>query len=198
SVSLLTGSLGVNENDGELEVDSEVPVQLNTGDGVIASHKASLFEPSVCTSAAFFTDTTPGNSSEQCGTVQAQDIPEGQPPLVPDVDSSPVCDLPAGVSKFPGGAGSQPRPVNPGPHMTLLSRTYRHLTIHGGPLRLQGGNYVFCSVTTNNGSQVIAAAPSVLLVVDSFNVVPNSQINVGGAPQDLRVLVNGKDNGQQD
>src|SRR5262245_3485668 len=52
SVSLLTGSLGVNENDGELEVDSEVPVQLNTGDGVIASHKASLFEPSVCTSAA--------------------------------------------------------------------------------------------------------------------------------------------------
>src|SRR5262249_53518980 len=101
-------------------------------------------------------------------------------------------------SKFPECDGSKPVTVNPGPQMTLVSGTYGDLTINGGTLRLQGGNYVFCSVTTNNGSQVIAAAPSVLLVVDSFNVVPNSQINVGGAPQDLRVLVNGKDNGQQD
>src|SRR5262249_6430140 len=69
---------------------------------------------------------------------------------------------------------------------------YGELQIHGGTLRLEGGNYVLRSVTTNNGSKVLAAAPSVLLVVDFFDVLPNSQINVGGAPQDLRVLVNGK------
>jgi hypothetical protein len=41
-ISLLTGSLGVNEKNGELDVDRAVPVQLNTGDGVIASHESSL------------------------------------------------------------------------------------------------------------------------------------------------------------
>jgi hypothetical protein len=52
------------------------------------------------------------------------------------------------------------------------------LTIDGGTLRLQGGEYVFCSVTTNNGSEVVAAASSTLLIVDSFDVLPNSRINV--------------------
>src|SRR5262249_62345236 len=63
-ISLLTGSLGVNDNDGDLEVDRSVPLQLNTQDGVIASKKASLLRPSVmCTSAAFFANTIPGNSA---------------------------------------------------------------------------------------------------------------------------------------
>src|SRR5262249_9265978 len=199
SISLLTGSLGVNEKEGELNVDGAVPVQLNTGDGVIASHKASLLEPSMCTSAAFFANTITGGSSDLCGAVQSQGIPEGQPPLVADVESSPVCDLPADISKFPKCDESEPITVNPASQPTTLrSGTYGALTINGGTLELLGGEYVFCNVTTNNGSQVIAAAPSTLLVADSFDANPNSQINVDGSPQDLRVLVNGKDDGQHD
>src|SRR5262249_19319739 len=82
--------------------------------------------------------------------------------------------------------------VDAGTELSLPSGVYGELTIDGGTLRLEGGNYVFCSVTTNNGSKVLAAAPSVLLVVDFFDVLPNSQINVGGAPPHPRGGVNGK------
>ena len=191
-VGLVTGSLGVNENNGQLEVDRNVPLLLNTEDGVIAARKASLLTPSRCTSAAFFADITPGNSADQCGTVQSQEIPAGEPPLVPDIESSPICDLPPQFSKFPKCDQSTPVTVAAGTEESLPSGTYGDLTINGGTLRLQGGEYIFCNVTTNNGSQVIAAASSTLLVADSFNVRPNSQINRGGSPQDLRVLVNGK------
>src|SRR5262249_14501205 len=145
-ISLLTGSLGVNDNDGDLEVDRSVPLQLNTQDGVIASKKASLLTPSVCTSAAFFADTIPGNSAEQCGTAERKDIPEGQPPLVPDVESSLICDLPAEFSTFPECDESARVTVDAGTELSLPSGVYGELTIDGGTLRLEGGNYVFCSV----------------------------------------------------
>ena len=191
-VSLQTGSVGVNENNGQLNADKNVPLELNAQDGVIAARKASLLNPSPCTSAAFFANTIPGNAADQCGTVQSQGIPAGQPPLVPNVKSSPVCRLPEQFSTFPKCDASAPVTVNAGPEVPLPPGTYGDLTVNGGTLRLEGGAYVFCNVTTNDKSQVIAAASSTLLVANSFNVLPNSQINVGGSPQDLRVLVNGK------
>src|SRR5262249_56062401 len=141
--------------------------------------------PSACTAAAFFADTIPGNAADQCGTVQSQEIPAGQPPLVPDVESSPICDLPEQFSKFPKCDDSAPVTVDAGTEQSLPPGTYGDLTVNGGTLQLTGGDYVFCNVTTNNGSRVIAAAPSTLLVVDFFDVLPNTQINVAGSPQHL-------------
>src|SRR5262249_37734452 len=175
------------------DVEKNVPLVLNTQDGVIAAHMAPLVTPATCTAAAFFADT--GDSADQCGTVDRQEIPGGLP-LVPNIESSPICHLPPGLKNFPEcDEHADPVIVNPGPAVELRPDTYGNLTVNdGGTLRLLGGEYVFCNVTTNNGSQVIAAPSTTLLVADQFNVLPNSQINVGGSPQDLRVLVNGMHN----
>ena len=77
-----------------------------------------------------------------------------------------------GVS--PSGLVSAPVTVAAGTEQSLPPGTDSDLTIDGGTLRLQGGEYVFCSVTTNNGSEVVAAASSTLLIVDWFDVLPNS------------------------
>src|SRR5262249_27840456 len=76
AVAFLTGSVGVNEKDGELEVFNNVPLALNTQDGVIASRKASLQAPDQCSAAAFFANDTPGNSADRCGSAQVLPIPE--------------------------------------------------------------------------------------------------------------------------
>src|SRR4029077_3078515 len=61
----------------------------------------------------------------------------------------------------------------------------------GGTVQLAGGTYVFCNVTTNDGSNVVTLQPTTLQVVDRVNVNANSFVNVTGAPADLRILVNG-------
>src|SRR6516164_4349467 len=118
----------------------ENPRGLRICDVLIASHKAGLIEPSMCTAAAFFATTIPGTSSDTCGTVQSQGIPEGQPPLVPDVLSSAIWDLPAEFSEFPECDASAAVTVDAGTDQLLPSGTYGDLTINGGTLRLEGGN----------------------------------------------------------
>jgi hypothetical protein len=186
-ISLQTGSVGVNDKGGQLDAPLEVPLELNAQDGVIAASNVDLETPSTC--AALFANTTPG-AQKGCGTVQSpQEFPEGQPPLIPHLRSDPICALP---DPFPLCDRDRPIDVNAGSELPPLPPdTYGDLTVNGGTLRLQGGGeYVFCNVTVKNGSQVIAEAPSTLLVADSFTVV-NSRIYPDGSPQDLRVLVAG-------
>src|SRR4029453_12764903 len=100
--------------------------------------KAGLLEPSQCTAAAFFANTIPGNAAEQCGAARSQDIPAGQPPLVRDLESSVVCELPDQFSKFPKCDDSNPVTVEAGTELALPPGTYGDLTVDGGTLRLEG------------------------------------------------------------
>jgi len=191
-ISLLTGSLGVNDNDGDLEVDGSVPLQLNTQDGVIASKKASLLSPPCVPQPRSSPTPSPETRQSSAEPRRERISPKGSLRWSRTSSRPPSATYRRSVSTFPECDESARVTVDAGTELSLPSGVYGELTIDGGTLRLEGGNYVFCSVTTNNGSKVLAAAPSVLLVVDFFDVLPNSQINVGGAPQDLRVLVNGK------
>jgi hypothetical protein len=55
-----------------------------------------------------------------------------------------------------------------------------------------GGEYVFCDVDASDGGEVMVASPSTLFVAGTFTVRLNSQVNVGGSPDDLRIVVGAK------
>jgi hypothetical protein len=169
----------VNENGGKLQGNNSVG--LNQMDGVIAATKVTLTQPSTC--AAIFAHS--GSGSGQCANVEHLQPP--QPPLVPDLEHSAVCVLPSPFPKCSSNAVT----VNAGDVRMLAAGTYGDLTINGGSLVLQGGQYVFCNVNVNNGSVVVAGAPSTVLVTDRFNVEPDALVNATGSPTDLHVLVNG-------
>jgi hypothetical protein len=90
-IGLATGSVGVNDTNGELTTTPIAPLALNTQDGVIAGNKVRLEQPSTC--AALFSNLSQG-AVRECGTVQNQDIPDPQPPLVTDLDAAAMCQRP--------------------------------------------------------------------------------------------------------
>jgi hypothetical protein len=55
-----------------------------------------------------------------------------------------------------------------------------------------GGEYVFCDVVASDGGEVMVSSPSTLFVAGSLSVRLNSQVNVGGSPDDLRIVVDAK------
>src|SRR5262245_19897952 len=82
-IGFATGSVGVNDTNGQLITTPIAPLALNTQDGVIAANKVRLEQPSTC--AALFANNSQG-AVRACGTVPTQDIPEPQPPLVNHLD----------------------------------------------------------------------------------------------------------------
>jgi hypothetical protein len=151
----------VNQSGGTLQGNNTIG--LNQQDGVVAASTVHLTQPSTC--AALFGGSG-SNGSGQCGPVQP--IPAPQPPLVPDLANSDTCRLP---SPFPN-CSSEAVTVDAGTVRTLAPGSYGDLTVNGGTLMLEGGEYVFCNVNLNNDSVVVAVAPSTLLVTDRFNLQP--------------------------
>jgi hypothetical protein len=186
-IAFLTGSVGVNDTNGQLIITPIAPLALNTQDGVIAANKVRLEQPSTC--AALFANIPQGPVHE-CGTVRSQDIPEPQPPLVTHLDAAAICEHP---DPFPKCDSKKGVTVDAGTPTTLPPGVYGDLTVNAGTLVLEGGGeYVFCDVVASDGSQVTVAAPSTLFVAGTFTVRLNSQVNVGGSPDDLRIVVDAK------
>lgn len=90
-IGFATGSVGVNDTNGELITTPIAPVVLNTQDGVIAANKVRLEQPSTC--AALFANISQG-AVHECSAVQNTAIPRPQPPLVTDLDAAAICERP--------------------------------------------------------------------------------------------------------
>ena len=186
-IGFATGSIGVNATNGELITTPIAPLVLNTQDAVIAANKVRLEQPSTC--AALFTNISQG-AVHECAGGQSQDIPRPQPPLVTDLDGAAICER---RRPFPECDRRNDVTVDADTQTTLPPGVYGDLTVDGGTLTLEGGGeYVFCDVVTSNGSTVIVSAPSTLFVAGTFTVRLNSQVNPGGSPDDLRIVVDAK------
>jgi hypothetical protein len=186
-ITLTTGSVGVNDTNGELIATPIAPLALNTQDGVIAGNKVRLEQPSTC--AALFSNISQG-AVRECGTVQNQDIPDPQPPLVTDLDAAAICQRP---DPFPDCDSTNDVTVDAGSSTTLKPGVYGDLTVDGGVLVLEGGGeYVFCDVDASDGGEVMVASPSTVFVAGTFTVRLNAQVNAGGTPDDLRIVVGAK------
>jgi hypothetical protein len=178
SISAVSGSIGVNDKSpGKLTGNGRV----DFAGGVIAADKVTLPQGSMC--QALFADQASG--SGLCATPEPVSLP-----LVPNLTATDVCRLP---KPFPSCNSAKPVTVTAGDTRLLAPGTYGDLTV-AGTLQLQGGpdTYVFCNVTTNNGSVITAMQPSTLLVEDRVKINPNSLVNVDGEPGALRILVSGK------
>ena len=185
-IGFATGSVGVNAGNGELITTPIAPLALNTQDGVIAANKVRLEQRSTC--AAFFADTSQG--VHECVGVLSQPIPRPQPPLVTDLDGADICER---RRPFPECDRRNDVTVDADTQTTLPPGVYGDLTVDGGTLTLEGGGeYVFCDVVTSNGSTVIVSAPSTLFVAGTVTVRLNSQVNPGGSPDDLRIVVDAR------
>ena len=186
-IAFVTGSVGVNDTNGELITTPIAPLALNTQDGVIAANKVRLEQPSTC--AALFSNISQG-AVRECGTVQNQNISHPQPPLVTNLDAAAICQRP---DPFPECDSEKDVTVDAGTSTTLAPGVYGDLTVNGGTLVLEGGGeYVFCDVDANAGGEVMVASPSTLFVAGTFTVRQNTQVNVGGSPDDLRIVVDAK------
>src|SRR5262249_46494935 len=183
-IAFVTGSVGVNDTNGQLITTPIAPLALNTQDAVIAADKVRLEQPSMC--AALFTNNSQG-AVHACGsTVHAQGIPEPQPPLVTNLHAAVICERP---DPFPDCDSNRDVTVDAGTSTTLAPGVYGDLTVDGGTLVLEGGGeYVFCDVDANAGGEVMVASPSTLFVAGTFTVRQNTQVNVGGSPDDLRIV----------
>ncbi len=175
SISGLSGSIGVNKSGGTLTGNGRV----DFADGIIAGDNVSLNQPSMC--QALFANHASG--SGLCAQLQPVSLP-----LVPNLKGTDVCALP---NPFPACNSARPPVTVTGETRQLEPGVYGDLTVGDGGTVQLAGTYVFCNVTTNNGSNVVTLQPTTLQVVDRVNVNANSFVNVTGAPADLRILVNG-------
>src|SRR5262245_19885320 len=174
SISGVSGSIGVNKSGGTLTGNGRV----DFANGVVAGDNVTLNQPSMC--QALFANQA--NGSGLCATRRPVSLP-----LVPNLKGTDVCGLP---DPFPACNSSNPVNVT-GETRLLAPGVYGDLTVGDGGTVQLAGTYVFCNVTTNNGSNVMTLQATTLQVVDRVNVNANSFVNATGTPADLRVLVNG-------